>query len=97
MFPTKEECDNNTIVANNREWEIHLKEGEFAYLRFNKTAIKCSDGILELKTNQISSLTCAPLILGNYVFENTVVVSMQRFIKNCTLARISFVYFRFCE
>ncbi|CAK8688363.1 unnamed protein product [Clavelina lepadiformis] len=94
-FPTKEECDNNTIVANNREWEILLKEGEFAYLRFEKTSIKCFDGTLTIKTSGKNLLICGSGKLGNYFFPQTVFVFMQRMTTNCSLARISFVYYRF--
>ncbi|CAK8688215.1 unnamed protein product [Clavelina lepadiformis] len=93
-FPVIEECDNNTMLPGIREWQIPLREGESAYLQFEETFISCSDGLLLIKTSKTKSI-CGLDKPASYFVEETVVVSMLRITKNCSLAKIYFVYFQF--
>ncbi|XP_076811825.1 uncharacterized protein LOC143458832 isoform X2 [Clavelina lepadiformis] len=94
-FPVIEECNNNTMLPGVWEWKIPLREGEFAYLQFEETSIKCQYGLLEIETSETKALVCEPSKPGNYLSTTTVNVSMQRNTANCSLARIFFNYSRF--
>ncbi|CAK8688194.1 unnamed protein product [Clavelina lepadiformis] len=95
VFPTTEECDNNTVLPDTREWEIPLKAGELAFLTFKETAINCLDGWQVLKTTGIQTDICGPNKPQNYFFRKTVNISMTRFSKSCNSTKIAFIYFRF--
>ncbi|XP_076811702.1 uncharacterized protein LOC143458735 [Clavelina lepadiformis] len=97
VYPTTEECDNNTVLPDTREWEISLKEGEFAYLQFDESSLNCLHGILIIKksSGKQNSFICEPDKPGNYLFKEDFEISMERFTVNCSLAHISFSYFRF--
>ncbi|CAK8688332.1 unnamed protein product [Clavelina lepadiformis] len=97
VFPATEECDNNTVLPDIREWEISLREGEFAYLQFDESSLNCLHGILIIKksSGKQNSFICEPDKPGNYLFKEDFEISMERFTVNCSLAHISFSYFRF--
>ncbi|XP_076812539.1 uncharacterized protein LOC143459328 [Clavelina lepadiformis] len=95
VFPTTEECNNNTMLAGIREWEIPVEEEGVVYLHFEETSIKCLDGQLLIKTSQPEAFICLPEKPNSYLFKETVIVSMIRLKDNCSLAKISFAYFRF--
>ncbi|XP_076811879.1 uncharacterized protein LOC143458875 isoform X2 [Clavelina lepadiformis] len=95
VFPTTEECDNNTVLPDTREWEIPLKAGELAFLRFTETAINCLDGWQVLKTNGKQTDICGQNKPRNYFSRQTVIVSMTRSSKSCNTTKMAFIYFRF--
>ncbi|XP_076807291.1 polycystin family receptor for egg jelly-like isoform X2 [Clavelina lepadiformis] len=96
-FPTAQECDNNVMLPHTTTWEIPLKEGEVAYLQFGEVLFSCAEATLKLNPSEDNYRICGslkPLTFPYYLFRKTVVVSVQRFTKNCSEAKMSFVYNR---
>ncbi|XP_076807630.1 polycystin family receptor for egg jelly-like [Clavelina lepadiformis] len=97
-FPSAEECNNDVMLLNTISWEIPLEDWEIAYLQFAEILFSCAKANLMLpKANGKLISVCKntkPVDFPNILFEKSVVITLQRFTKNCSEAKISFVYNR---
>ncbi|CAK8677446.1 unnamed protein product [Clavelina lepadiformis] len=86
------------MSAGAKSWEIQLKKGEVAYLQFDEVLFSCASAELKLiKADGKVILICKtekPLHYPNFVFQNNVTITMERFTTKCSEANISFVYNR---
>ncbi|XP_076824368.1 polycystin family receptor for egg jelly-like isoform X1 [Clavelina lepadiformis] len=89
-FSTAGQCTN---AAGSMSWEIPLNNMEQAYVQFHEVVVSCSEAKLIISRGGSNDPYCGPDKPGILIFNEHVVIFLQKFTKKCIVAKISFVYF----
>ncbi|CAK8686934.1 unnamed protein product [Clavelina lepadiformis] len=97
-FPPADECANNGMSSDKMSWEFSLQDWEVAYLQFDEILFSCTKASLMLPDANGKVISICknrkPYDFPNILYRNNVVITLERFTKNCSEAKISFVYNR---